>query len=165
MFDRVLNAGDVKGYFKEFKDQDIWPVGKKYPQEKIFFGFKYPKMITPEGRRGWWGVTLQVPLSSSQCAFYFPNALLFPELPFHFLEVPFFFLGIALLFSRNVRLFFQKWLFVSQKCPIVFQNWPLVLQKFYISFFSFYLLYASFSKVFFQLIVLSPEPAQSCLET
>ena len=116
MFDRVLNAGDVKGYFKEFKDQDIWPVGKKYPQEKIFFGFKYPKMITPEGRRGWWGVTLQVPLSSSQCAFYFPKcpfisriALSFSRSAlFFFLELPFCFPEMSVCFSRSDFLFLKN---------------------------------------------------------
>ena len=158
---RVMSRDILRSLRTKISDQ--W--GKSIPRKKFFLALNIQKWLLQRVGEGGEELRCKCPCPQVNVPSTSQNALLFPELSFHFLEVPFFFLGIALLFSRNVRLFFQKWLFVSQKCLIVFQNWPLVLQKFYISFFSFYLLYASFSKVFFQLIVLSPEPAQSCLET
>ena len=86
---------NTRGYFRKFKCQNIWPMGKKVPLENNFNILAWNIHKWSLQREG---VTLQVPLFSSRCAFYFP------KYPFIFQYCPF---------------IFQKCLFISQSCPLV----------------------------------------------
>ena len=115
------------------------------PLEKVlkYFGMKHPKVTTPKWGGGG-GVRLQVPFSSSQCAFLFPkNTLLFlelpfylpelsfyfPGLPFYFPEVPFCFLELAFCFLK-VPFYGPEMLFCLSKMTNVFQNCPLDFRRY-----------------------------------
>ena len=75
---------------------------------------------------------MQVPLSSSQFALYFPkikNALLFPKFPFIFQKCPF---------------VLQNYPFVSRNCSFIFQNRPFYFPE---GFFCFLEVPFYFSKI------------------
>ena len=94
----------VWGYFKEFKDQDIWPMGKKYLYKNFWdfiLAWSIQKWLVQRGGR----CGCKCPSPQVNVPYYFP------------------------LNSQNWPFTFQKWRFISQKWDIVFQHCPLVFQK------------------------------------
>ena len=130
-------TSNARGYFREFKGQDIRPMEKQFA--KLFFGnfilvWNIQKWPFQRGDR--WGC--RCPYPQINVPFLLPkNALLFPELPFYFQTCPFVF--------WNWPFVFQKCLFVSQKYLIVFQNCSLLFQKFLLFIYCVYF----FQKCFF----------------
>ena len=119
---------NTRGYFRKFKCQNIWPMGKKVPLENNFNILAWNIHKWSLQREG---VTLQVPLFSSRCAFYFPKyPFIFQYFPFIFQKCPF---------------VFQKCLFISQSCPLV---WSAVF---------LFTVPVFFKNAFFQLIILFQE--------